>query len=106
MKSKALSVGIGGILCRSELADGLFQLDAVEDHVPSASDADDAHLASDAHHAKMLLAAGMRLFELQQVPDLDSDDLHSVLPYRKLYGFIIAQMYKKVNGISRFFTEN
>ena len=58
-------------------ADGFFQLDAIQHHIPTAADAAHAHLSTHAQHFKCFLTTRMRLFHLQRVTHVKANDLHT-----------------------------
>ena len=66
-----------GILSGNQLANGSLQLDAVQNHVPPATETDDTHLAADPHHAKPSLSARMWLLQFYNIANFI---YHSHLP--------------------------
>ena len=85
------SISGGRVFGWYELADGLFQLDPIQYHIPSASYANDANLAADPHDTKMLLAAWVGLFQFQSVSDSHANDLHGIPSLLYIFPIIITQ---------------
>jgi len=81
-----------------DFADGVFELFARQNHVPSAAFADDADVAADAENRKAGGAARMLFLQLQHVADQDFRNVHEFLPFK-----IITFYYNTENRICKPF---